>query len=543
VLLADACHSGKINAETTSEALDMQFSGLPQNFLTLTATTERESSYEDPKLSTGFGFFTYFLVQAWNGNADNDPCDGRITADELIEYVHTNVRRYAKDRSVSQTPTAHGDYDPAMLLGVSRPCLAQGAAAPSQMGRAIIEVNMDEVELYIDGNLVGKLSKDKPLIIPQLSSGLHEFKGVKQGYEPDRKEMMIPPGQDATVTLRIRYVRQIKKAALDLNADGEKLLFTQRSSINPLNILPVARTQSVGDLQKAKDLFTKALTEDPSYSQAAYNLGQVNQMLSDEDASIAAYKKAVEIDPNYVDARTQYAAVLIEHGDADEAIRQLTEVTRLESNNDVVFSMLARAYWDKAAWANAIDLADKAIALKSSNSQAYLWRADARRQQAAAEKDKPKQLELYSQSREDYRQFLALTNFSTPAYQSLAYHFIGFHIGARKHADREGPYNNLRSAGYLGLCISESKVGNPRRAREYCQRALSYQPDDPIAHFLLGNVNRDLFNVEQTCEYLVAARNSYTTMIKLNADLEESRHAKDYVEQITAILPKLRCKA
>src|SRR6185436_8215735 len=70
VLLADACHSAKINAETTSEALDQQFSSLPQNFLTLTATTEREASHEDEALSTGFGLFTYFLTQALVGTAD-----------------------------------------------------------------------------------------------------------------------------------------------------------------------------------------------------------------------------------------------------------------------------------------------------------------------------------------------------------------------------------------------------------------------------------------------------------------------------------------
>ena len=129
VLLTDACHSGKINAETTNEALDLQFGNLPRSFLTLTATREREMSHEDPDLSTGFGFFTYFLTQAWRGHADNDPCDGRITADEVIEYVRANVRRYARDRQLSQTPTARGDYDPAMLLGVGTVCL--GTADPA----------------------------------------------------------------------------------------------------------------------------------------------------------------------------------------------------------------------------------------------------------------------------------------------------------------------------------------------------------------------------------------------------------------------------
>ena len=100
VLLTDACHSGRINAETTSELLERHFNALPSNFLTLTATTDREQSFEDPNLSTGFGFYTYFLVRAFQGEADNDPCDGRITADELIVYVRANVRRYTRRASV-----------------------------------------------------------------------------------------------------------------------------------------------------------------------------------------------------------------------------------------------------------------------------------------------------------------------------------------------------------------------------------------------------------------------------------------------------------
>src|SRR5688500_9085259 len=189
------------------------------------------------------------------------------------------------------------------------------------LGTAISEVNMDEVERYIDGNLVGRLSKDKPLIVPRLSSGLHEFKGVKSGYEPDRKEALIAPGQEVTVTLRIRDVKQIKKSAIDLNTEGEKLLLTQRSSLSLMNVVPVARQQSENDLKRARDMFLRAETEDPSYTQATFTLGQVHQLLGDQDASIAVYKKAMAGDLSHVQSRIQFAAVLIERGDPDEAIR------------------------------------------------------------------------------------------------------------------------------------------------------------------------------------------------------------------------------
>ncbi len=303
VLLTDACHSGKINPETTNESVDAELKNLPASFLTLTATTEREKSYEDPGLSTGFGVFSYFLLQAFKGQADNDPCDGKITADEVIEYVRANVKSYVRARDLFQTPNARGDYEPDMVLGVSPACLPTAAdrAAPL-VGTAVVETTMDDVDVYLDGNLIGRVSKAKPLVMPGLSSGLHKFEGAKTGYEPDRKEIMIVPGQEITVTLRIRYVRQIKKSSLDLDSEGEKLLLSQRSSVNPLNIVPVAPSQTTGDLKKARDFFVRALAEDSNNSKAAFHLGQANQMLSEQNASIQAYKKAVEIDSSFADA-------------------------------------------------------------------------------------------------------------------------------------------------------------------------------------------------------------------------------------------------
>ena len=541
VLLTDSCHSGKINAETTNEALDLQFRNLPQSFLNLTATREREMSHEDPDLSTGFGFFTYFLTQAWRGHADNDPCDGRITADEVIEYVRQNVRRYARDRQLSQTPTARGDYDPAMLLGVGTVCLGTfDPDAPSLLGTAIVEVNMDDVDLYIDGQLVGTVSRGRPLTIPRLSSGLHEFMGVRAGYEPDTKQIMIAPDQEVTVTLRIRYVRRVAQAALALGARGERLLFTRRSALNPLNLLPVARSQSRDDLEQARDLFEAALAADPAYGKAAYHLGQVHQLLGDHGASQAAYRRALRIDPSDVDARVQLAAVLLESGDPDAAIRELTDAARLDAT-DELYAMLARAYWDKGIWAEAVRWAGEAIARNGSNAQAHLWKADALRQMAAAAQPPGRRDDLYRNARDDYRAFLNLTNFESSLGEKLAFHFIGFGLGHRRHADREHAWRNLRTSGYLGLCITEHRVSNPLRAREYCRRAVGYDERNPIAHFLLGNVNRDLFNRYQTCDYLSAAAGSYGRMLEINEHLAEADNARNYRAQISGIARQLGC--
>jgi len=530
VLLADACHSGKINAETSNERIDAEMRSLPGSFLTLTSTTEREKSYEDRALSTGFGLFSYFLVQAWRGYADAD-CDGIINADEMIEYVRREVRDYAKGLKAPQTPTARGDYDPEMPLGVSLRCLSSSSNSTKMVGTAIIaKAEMEGVQVYLDGKNMGELKTSEPLVLPGLSPGLHQFEAVREGYDAQRREILIVPGQEVPVTFSRWYAKAPKKAALELDRRGEDILSSRQSVLSSFGAV---HKQDVEDLKKARDYFQKALQEDPQYSKAAFHLGQVNQLLSDREGSIQAYRRALQIDPNYVDALVQYAAILIEDGDVDAAIRHLEDAVKLEKSNDQAYALIARAYWDKQKWDLCIKNADRAIQLDSSNHQAYLWKADALRQQGAIEKDAKKQLALYETARENYLKLLSLTNFdSTPPLQWVAFHFVGFGLGGRRHADRAASFDATRVAGFLGVCLSDQKLGNLLHAREYCQRAIKQDSSDPIAYFILGNVNRDLFNRDNRCDYLRSARDSYTKVIKLNRDLQESNNARAYLERI-----------
>jgi tetratricopeptide (TPR) repeat protein len=160
------------------------------------------------------------------------------------------------------------------------------------------------------------VSKSKPLPVPGLSGGEHVITAVRKGYEPEVKHILVAPGEQRTVMVKIRYPREIKRSAIELYKRGSDLLYSKRSGFNPLDIY-LPRQQNQADIRRARDLFTQALAEDPHYSQAAYSLGVACQLLSDTSGSLRALKRAVELDPSYVDARTLYAAVLIEDGDPD----------------------------------------------------------------------------------------------------------------------------------------------------------------------------------------------------------------------------------
>ena len=101
VLLTDSCHSGAISPEH-GEVVNKSLLGLNRSMFSMTASRARERSFESKDWGGGHGIFTYYVVRGLEGYADESK-DGIVTADELAEYVRTNVREATKSQ---QNPTS-----------------------------------------------------------------------------------------------------------------------------------------------------------------------------------------------------------------------------------------------------------------------------------------------------------------------------------------------------------------------------------------------------------------------------------------------------
>ena len=516
VLLTDACHSGKITPETSQEAVYEGFQKLPKNFLTLTSSRESEVSFEDPALATGYGLFSYYLVQGWEGQADVDPRDGIITADELIDYVRNEVRAYARSKGARQTPTERGDFPSDMWLGFSsdrRQKLSLASQPQLANGTLIIEVNLDEVEVYVDDKLVGKAGPGKELRIPGLASGPHVIRGVRMGYDPATKEVLVVPGQEATVSLRIQYKRNIKKAARDFYNQGMEIY---------------SRRKSESDLKRAAELFTKAMKEDGQYSEAALGLCLTQQILQETEAGKKSCKKAIDIDSDFVEARVHYGALLVESGDTTEAIRQLSEATRRDPKNTQAYSHLSEAFLLAKAYDKAEEAGTKAVEVSARNSQGYLFRGDARRMQ-----------KKYNEAMDDYKKYLELDNFVAPVYQKVGVMLIGFGLSYR-NAGQKRVFATQRSSAYFGMCGCEAELKNFLRAREFCEKAISSDKTDASSYYMLGTVFMDLFNRDNMRDYLVKAQENIQQALSINPSAEFAKDAKQNLIQIREYLPVAR---
>ncbi len=513
VLLTDTCHSGAITPEADRAELNKTLLDLRTSLFSLTASRDRESSYESADYGGGHGIFTYYVVQGMNGAADTNG-DGVVSADELAEYVHSNVRQATK---AAQNPTSErGSFDPKMVLAFN-PTLRKAAAPPqAQFGSLVIESNMDDTEIWVDGKSVGIVKKGGSLKLPGIAPGTHTVKGVHLGYEPDGpREQQVYPGQATTISLHITIARQRNKAAVDLLDQG----------------IVAYRNGYEANYRKAADDFKKAIALDPQYSAPYVYLGRVQHALYQDNDALASFRKAIEIDPDYLEARTSYAAALLDQGDLDESTRQLDVVTRRNAENGVAWYLLSQAYARKAAYPQCREAANKAVQFTPNNGEAHFWLAECQRKL-----DQPVDAER------EYTRYLELTNFDSGTAGKLNYYLVGFLVGAGKktRAAQADIWKEQRGSANLGLCECEDMQKHYASALPLCQRALSYMPDDMLAHYRTAMIYVEQSNQKASPALLSAARTHFQRVIAVNPDTEQATRARTYISRIDTALAQAR---
>ncbi len=515
VLLTDACHSGAITpqAETDqNQALNRSLLDLTSSLFSLTASRDREQSFESADWGGGHGIFTYYVVKGLEGEADEN-ADGIVTADEIAEYTRRNVREATNNR---QTPTSdRGSFDPALPLAYIPEVLSRGAreAPDSQFGALIFESNMDGVEIFVDGQSAGVVNKGEPLRLPGLRPGPHSIQGVRMGYEPDGpREEMVYPGQEKTITIKILYARRRNKAALDELDKG--IEFYERGFAK--------------NYRKAAEHFEKALAIDASYSQAALYLGRAYSALFEYEQAEKAYRKALEIDPDYLEARASFGGMLLDIGDFDEAIRQLTAVAGRDRDHAMAHAMLAQSYRMKDMFPESIEAARRAIALTPQVAEPHFFLADSLRLSGD-----------YAGAGPEYLEYLRLSQFESTAAGKVANYWIrGFLIGGgkKKRATQKDIWNDLRSLAYFGLGDCERLLSRPDGAIEYYRKALSFDKQDPKVHWGLGLAFTHKAELSGSLETLPEAREHFHAVIELNEHLAEAEQARKYIAKIDQLL-------
>jgi tetratricopeptide (TPR) repeat protein len=171
----------------------------------------------------------------------------------------------------------------------------------------------------------------------------------------------------------IKGIIELKKNNLDEAIDYFTL------SINKMPNFPLAYHNRAiaykmqGNYEEAKNDLTKAISLNENISVFYFTLAKLSERLEDPSEAIYNYKKAIDRNPNYIEARTNYSVLQKTLGNYDEAISGLNAITRSDdnSNNSFIKGGIHLTYGE---YENAIKEFDKYLIKNSNDSDAIFNR-------------------------------------------------------------------------------------------------------------------------------------------------------------------------
>jgi len=98
VFISDACRTNELAGGAEGQgAIFKKIMEEDAGELRFTSCSTNQVSFEGPQWGKGRGLFSYYLINGMIGMADTDPEDGRVSVDELYNYVKSNVKKETYD--------------------------------------------------------------------------------------------------------------------------------------------------------------------------------------------------------------------------------------------------------------------------------------------------------------------------------------------------------------------------------------------------------------------------------------------------------------
>ena len=265
--------------------------------------------------------------------------------------------------------------------------------------------------------------------------------------------------------------------------------------------------------------------------QAALYLASAYHALYEEDPAATWFRRALAIDPDNTEARARFGGALLDRGDFDEAIRQLTAVAQREPERVLPHYLLAVAFTRKSAYAEAVREGREAVRFAPGNGEAHFWLAEALRMAGDCGSAGP-----------EYARYLELSDFDARLGGKLNYYVLGYLFGSgrKKRAAQHDIWMDLRNQAYFGVCDCERIGKQFDAAIRSCQVALAFDGADPFAHYTLGVLLAEKFNRQGNAGLLAAARTHFAAVMAAGSETQEAGKAKRYLDDIDRVLQRLQ---
>ena len=234
-----------------------------------------------------------------------------------------------------------------------------------------------------------------------------------------------------------------------------------------------------GRLVEAIAHFQKALQIHPDFAEARLNLGNALLQKGEVDEAITHFQRALQIYPDFTEANLNLGYALLQKGKVDEAITQFQKALQLNPDSAEAHLNLGNALLQKGKVDEAIIHCQKALQINPDNAEAHNNLGNALLQKGKVD-----------EAIAHYQKALQLK----PDY-SEAYNNLGYALLQKGNVDEAIVYfqkalqinpNFVEAHNNLGNALFQK--GKVDEAITHFQRALQINPDFAEAHYNLGNV-------------------------------------------------------
>ena len=281
-------------------------------------------------------------------------------------------------------------------------------AAPSNASTKSITVRTEpKAIVWLDEVRRGATDSDGKLTIKNVSAGRHILRVRASGFKETSLTLQaLQRGDVAVRLLRTTDEAEVlfqqaeearEKAKDDATRQGAAELYRRaiklRSQFAEAHLGLARSLLDLNDYNSALEEIDAARAARPVYAEASAVEGRVLRMAADENAAIAAFKRAIrEANGFQPEAHTGLALVYEDKGQYEEAAAEFrAAIAQLSDTEPVLYQLLGAIYEKQEKYKEAVAAYEKYLELAPDGSLAPAIRSvmDQLRKQAAGEKSLP----------------------------------------------------------------------------------------------------------------------------------------------------------
>ena len=285
--------------------------------------------------------------------------------------------------------------------------------------------------------------------------------------------------------------------AISINPDYAKAYYNMGNALRDL-----------GKLDEAVEAYKKALASKPDYAEAYNNMGYIFQQQEKPEEAIEAYNNAISIKPDYADANYNMGNALTEQAKLEEAIEAYNNAISIKPDYAEAYSNMGLAFQHQGKLDEAIEAYNNAISIKPDYAEAYSNMGNALKGQGRLE-----------EAIEAYKKTVSIN----PNYAE-AYNNMGNALKEQNKLEEAiQAYNKAISIkpdyaeAYYNMANTLKEQGKLNKATEAYKKAVSINPNYAEAYNNMGNALKEQDKLEEAIQ-------AYNKALSIKPDFQFAKH-------------------